>query len=161
MGLDVIAFKKMSVVKNAEYDECGNLVHFDTQWMPGSLMKWSEEHFPGRAEGLDANAVYEYESVFMFRAGSYSEYNEWRDKLEAFKGEEAFQELINFPDNEGVIGPVVAKKLYEDFKKYKCKAISYANENLEEEDKSWFISKYQEWQIAFEYASANGAVLFC
>ena len=42
----------------------------------------------------------------------------WRDKLNEFAGNVAFQELIDFADNEGVIGSELSKKLYDDFQKF-------------------------------------------
>lgn len=160
MGLDIVAFKKLSVVEEPERDEYGDLINYNTEWTPGSSMKWSEEHFPGRAEGLNADSVYTYEKIYMFKAGSYSGYNEWRDQLNTFKGKEAFQELINFADNEGVIGPVVAKKLYEDFKKNRHEALDYSMKRMKEDESLLFMELYEEWTKAFKVASDNGAVNF-
>lgn len=117
-------------------------------------MKWSEKHFAGRGEGVDPDTTYECGNAYEFRAGSYSVYNEWRDMLNDFKGTEAFQELINFADNEGVIGLIVSKKLYKDFQKYEAEAESAF-------DDSYFYTLYVDWKKAFELASQNGAVQFC
>lgn len=156
MGLDVIAYKKLKEVGNSKLNSHDNLVEHKNEWCPGICMEWSETHFPGRGEGIESNKVYTYESKCSFRAGSYSGYNEWRDLLYKFKGDIAFQELIIFADNEGVIGPVVSKKLYEDFKKYKNEAEEYAQTAGD-----WWLYKYNDWLNAFELASDNGAVEFC
>ena len=123
------------------------------------------------------------------RAGSYSGYNSWRNDLALAAGYEGgaeevwgtmsdqlykpdsppFLELINFSDSEGVIGPDVSKKLYNDF-------VNYENTIKQEVDKwflkihpekaygvddtKWFLSKYEEWKKAFETASNGGFVSF-
>lgn len=158
MGLDITAYKGLKEVKNPQLDEDGDLVNYDTEWKPGASMEWSEKHFTGRGEGVEADKVYTFEDEFGFRAGSYSGYNWWRNELEQFKGDVAFQELINFADNEGVIGPVVSKKLLNDFKQYEQEAVEYAN--TLGENGSWWLDKYRDWMKAFEYASQNGAVDF-
>ena len=157
MGLDIRAYKKLKVVENPQKDEDGDLINWKAEWTPGEGMKWSEEHFPGRGEGINADSVYTYEDSFKFRAGSYSSYGYWRDKLEEFKGDVAFQELIDFADNEGVLGPVVSKKLFEDFKKYEEEAEEFAKTL---NDGEFFIERYICWMKAFEYASDDGAVDF-
>ncbi len=157
MGLDITAYKKLKMVENPQIDEYGELVNWETEWTPGASMKWSEKHFSGRGNGVDPDAAYTYEDEFGFRAGSYSGYGLWRSQLEQFKGDVAFQELIDFADNEGVIGPFVSKKLFEDFKKYEAEAAEYAKTL---EDGQWFMKKYMDWKNAFEYASDEGAVDF-
>ncbi|UZD74736.1 hypothetical protein OM992_03295 [Bacillus siamensis] len=121
-------------------------------------MKWSEEHFPGRGEGVDPDKFYTSEESFSFRAGSYSGYGWWRRKLEEFKGDTAFQELINFADNEGTIGPVVSKKLAKDFNEHADAAREYAR-TLGDAGEVW-LYLYGDWKKAFEMASENGAVNF-
>lgn len=159
MGLDITAMRKLRKVENPILDEDGYPEDWEKQWKPGASMEWSEEHFPGRGEGVEINSVYEFEEKFDFRAGSYFGYGAWRDELDKFKGDVAFQELINFADNEGVIGPVVAKKLYEDFNKYEVEAEEHSK-NVENSDGEWFIYKYRQWKKAMELASDNGAVDF-
>lgn len=63
---------------------------------------------------------------------------------------EAFVELINFSDCEGVIGAEVAKKLAADFAAYQDKA----------GDKGDFARVYASWRKAFELAADGGAVCF-
>lgn len=158
MGLDIRAYKNLTEVINPELDEDGDNVHWDTEWTPGASMKWSEKHFPGRGEGIDADKTYKWEDTYGFRAGSYSGYNRWRRALERFAVNKAFYELTEFADNEGVIGFVVAKKLAKDFADYEEQAKAYAKE-LGEEGEYW-LEKYYDWKQAFEMASENGAVEF-
>lgn len=128
------------------------------QFIQGGGMEWSEKHFPGRGKGIDPQKVYSWEEEFSFHAGSYRGYNWWRSKLEKFKGDEAFQELINFADNEGVIGFVVSKKLAVDFAKYEEEAKEFSK-TLGENGEYW-LNSYHDWKKAFEIATDNGAVDF-
>lgn len=154
MGLDITAYRKLIIVEDPELDEDGDLLDWDTQWKPGGSMEWSEKHFPGRGEGVNPQKVYTWEESLGFRAGSYSGYNWWRKKLEEFANGDDFQELINFADNEGVIGPVVSEKLAKDFEKNMERAKEFALG-----DEGWF-GLYISWHEAFEMASDNGAVDF-
>lgn len=157
MGLDITAYKNLKVVENPKFDEYGELENWDSEWMPGASMEWSEKHFQGRGEGIKHNLVYTWEDKFGFRAGSYSGYNWWRAKLEQFADDKDFKELINFADNEGVIGYVVSKKLYKDFVSNYEKAIEYS-ETIS--DGEYWLMNYENWEKAFEFASNNGAVDF-
>lgn len=157
MGLDITAYKNLKKVENPKIDEYGELINWDSEWIPGASMEWSEKHFPGRGEGIEPNSAYTWEDSFDFRAGSYSGYNRWRAKLEEFKEGDSFEELINFADNEGVIGYVVAAKLYNDFVKFEEKAEEYSRTIS---DGDWWFELYKEWKKAFKFASQQGAVDF-
>ncbi len=157
MGLDITAYKNLKKVKNPQFDEYGDLVNWETQWRTDASMEWSESVWPGRGEGVEVKTVYSYEEDYDFRAGSYSGYNFWRAGLESFKGDVAFQELIDFADNEGVIGPIVSKKLAKDFSDYEEEAKAYAKTIA---DGDWWFERYLAWKKAFEMASENGAVDF-
>lgn len=182
MGLDITAYKNLQIVENPTLDEYGDLENWETEWCPGESMSWSETHFKGRAEGVMADKVYTWEDRFDFRAGSYSSYNIWRRKLQEFANQDLFKittdgmgnvglecidtalidsdsfyELIEFADNEGVIGSVVSKKLLSDFIKNKSKAKEFSK--TFEEGNNWFYL-YCDWLKAFEYASENGAIDF-
>lgn len=158
MGLDITAYKNLKVVENPQVDEDGELLNWETEWQPGVSMEWSEKHFPGRGEGIDYKAVYTWEEGYGFHAGSYSGYNWWRSKLEEFAEGDSFQELINFADNEGVIGPVVSKKLLKDFTENEERVVKFADTLGDKGE--WWINKYKEWEKAFEMAADNGAVDF-
>ena len=80
-----------------------------------------------------------------------------------------FQELINFPDNEGLIGPIASERLYQDFVNYESKidkAVDWWYLKMSEtkeynsEDVKWFKSKYNDWKHAFDIARNNGMVIF-
>lgn len=161
MGLDITAYKNLKNVENPKFDEDGELENWRTEWTPGGSMEWSEKHWPGRGKGVEPEKVYTFEEEFRFRAGSYSGYNWWRNKLELFAEGEDFQELINFSDCEGVIGQVVSKKLAEDFVMNKAKAVEYSLK-IESENRpgKWWLEQYELWREAFEFAAQNGAVDF-
>lgn len=156
MGLDITAYRKLAATR-APLDHDKNIVLSDCM----------EKHFPGRMVGVSAG-IYSFAERMEFRAGSYRGYNEWRDELAALAGftsarhlwslmevnpalKGPFVELINFADNEGVIGPVVAEKLRQDFERFIGEA---------EARGGWFLECYRRWQRAFEVASDHGAVEF-
>ncbi|WCF11397.1 hypothetical protein NDS46_31055 (plasmid) [Paenibacillus thiaminolyticus] len=161
MGLDIKVYKNLKEVQEPKFDEYGDLLNMETEWKPGESMEWSEKHFPGRGQGIESQRVYNWEDSFRFRAGSHSAYSWWRDKLNEFMGDTAFQELINFADNEGVIGPVVSKKLAKDFAENLEKAREFSNKlNEEGYNGTFWIESYENWKEAFEMAAHNGAVEF-
>lgn len=158
MGLDITAYRGLKKIENPEFDEYGYLKNYDTNWLPGESMKWSESHWPGRGYPIDYKTVYAWLDSFEFYAGSYSGYNRWRDHLYRFKGKEAFQELIHFADNEGVIGTEVSKKLRDDFLRFHDEAEIYFKSLSA--PINYYFELYEEWEKAFEYAADSGAVDF-
>ena len=169
MGLDIVAYRQLTPIQCARYDEC---------WKEHAHIRSNGENFPGRDEGV-ARGCHEYAEEFCFHAGSYSGYNHWRERLaelaeyplvahpgEHHKGEESraaaawsgkvssgpFYELIDFSDCEGTIGPIVAKKLAADFALYQERANA-------REDEYW-RERYADWSKAFEMAADGGAVCF-
>jgi hypothetical protein len=159
MGLDIVAHRQL-----APSDE-------------GFRLSPNIPCFAPRAEGVDMAALYSSAQDFHFRAGSYGGYNTWRENLAKLAGYPAtewrdhdgettmkhaaacwrgaagpFSELINFADNEGTIGPIVAKKLAADFAQFEDQAKAT--------DDAWFIDRYGEWKLAFEIAADGGAVEF-
>lgn len=157
MGLDITAYKKLKEVENPHFDEWGELVDQENEWQPEAAMEWSESVWPGRGKPLNPHSVYSWEKEYEFRAGSYSGYNWWRDKLAEFSEDNAFEELIDFADNEGVIGSEVSRKLYDDFTTYHRKAFEFS---LTFDDGDWWFQKYCDWEAAFEMAKEDGAVKF-
>ncbi|MEG1563777.1 MAG: hypothetical protein RR365_08630 [Bacteroides sp.] len=156
MGLDITAYKNLREVPNAERDEEGNPTDCDL-FYGGKSMQWSEENFHGRGEGVDPNKIYSYDDSFEFYAGSYFGYNHWRKLLSSFRKGSSFSELIDFADNEGVIGSIVSKKLYNDFRQNE-EYMEICALNLQ--DNGLWKSLYSKWMAAFEMAKDNGAVKF-
>lgn len=117
---------------------------------------------------------------FSFRAGSYSGYNAWRQRLcrlalgvdcgdvwdspDLYAGK-PFVELIDFSDSNGFIGPEASSKLRSDFVRFAGeveKGLKKGKEggNLSEDDE-WFAESYRDWQKAFSLAADGGVVIFC
>lgn len=166
MGLTITSYSHLQITDMAcsEYEDTDA---WNPYYIPGASMDWSEREWPGRAEGIPtSDAVYSFEDSMTFRAGSYGGYGQWRDWLARVAGwgsaEECwasdnntsrpFWELINFADNEGVIGPVIAEKLARDFAENDEKACFMGDD--------WLYGHYQKWRLAFEMAAKDGAVDF-
>ena len=164
MGLDITAYRKIKRIGDIDPDYCDSAKNNVTLYVNTA--------FPKQADSI-TNGLYEYEGKsFGFRAGSYSWYNLWRNELAKFVGHTddeiwknhniqcPFVELIDFADNEGVIGPETSKKLYKDFKDNLKRAMEYKPDPDVDDMSEWFIVKYKVWMKAFELASANGCVQF-
>jgi hypothetical protein len=126
--------------------------------------------FPGREAGLDVYRRYKQpmdeERVLHVAMGPYSHYGRWREYLAILAGwqsaEQCFEatsgpfwELINFSDCEGVIGPVAAKKLAEDFRAYRAAA-----EQVKAPSVRGFLELYEQMARACELAADGGAIAF-
>jgi hypothetical protein len=175
MGLDVEAYSK------AEYLETmGNVEEWeDKYWMhenePDGIKTEIARHwiseYADRARPIVENGVYKINGEQFSPWGSaYSAYNRWRawlsqtmlnaDPREVWRNEAKysgapFYELINFSDCEGIIGPVVAKKLAADFASHQWKA-----DHFGQDENGWYARKYADWRKAFELAADDGFILF-
>ena len=179
MGLDVSAYSKIKIIPGVVYDDEGEPLDPETK-EPLDYDKYfranKNDAFPGRADEIEDRSWYAFEESDEMRAGSYGGYNRWRDQLAelagyplgkfkdgygereshavaCWNGEQGpFSELINFADNEGVIGAAVSKKLANDFAAFQTKADAHPDD--------YFKSKYAEWRKMFELASDGGCVKF-
>jgi hypothetical protein len=174
MGLDITAYRNATKVDLSpdEIDGDGYAKDWDNvTTVRDYRIRMHDDDFPGRSEGV-SDGHFRFAEKIGFRAGSYSGYGQWRDWLARLAGYEPvhsgegkhvpyangawqaesgpFWELINFSDCEGIIGPVVAKKLASDFAQYADK-IGNAG---------WEPERYRLWQTAFEMAADNGFVEF-
>ncbi len=157
MGLDITAYSGLAATTE------GNGESFE---LSETILKFTEKHWLGRTKGLTPGR-YVFSDLVKFRAGSYSGYNQWRDwlaRLVGFKDAEdcwdngtaggPFYELINFANNKGVIGPVVAAKLAKDFEHWETKAESFSY------PERYNIEKYRGWAQACKLAANQGAIDF-
>lgn len=169
-GLDVTAYERLTIVSSPIFDS-------DGEPRGPNQVKLAPVAFAERFAGLIAGKVYRYESAFAYRAGSYSGYNYWRNELAKLAGNEgtlyksfngktevrydatvwntkrgAFWELIDFSDAEGVIGPIVCKRVYKDFLQYQVAASKHPDE--------YFRASYQDWMKAFSMCANDGAIVF-
>lgn len=169
-GLDITAYENLTIVRSPR-------VAKDGEPTGQNQVKLAPVHFAERFAGLTAGAVYRYQSSFEFRAGSYSGYNHWRNELAKLAGygqtpykavngkvelrydatvwsakRGPFWELIDFSDAEGVIGPVVCKRVYRDFLQYQAAASKHSDE--------YFRTSYGDWKKAFSMCANGGAIVF-
>jgi len=160
MGLDITAYENVEYVENCDMDADGYPTDESVQRAP-----FLNSAFPGREEGARELPFKVLGSELDFRAGSYGGYNRWRAGLAEFANtfteEELkrracspnpFQELIQFSDCEGTIGPVVSEKLYRDFLAHEQAAKDLFDE--------WAFHSYRNWMEAFRLASNGGLVAF-
>lgn len=154
MGLDITSYRNIKKESVKGYcDEDG----YSNDWT-----EFFTHHSPDYFQhlGIDSQYWYSYEDCIRMRAGSYSGYSTWREKLSVFaqtlprdsEGYIPFYELIMYSDCEGVIGTECSIKLANDFKTYDIDACSMLDE--------YSYRKYKEWREMFEFASENGAVKF-
>lgn len=173
MGLDIIAYSKLVKDICITLDEDGqpSLEDWNTH-----AKAWINPDWPERGTGLEHNAWYTFGESMSFRAGSYSGYNDWRERLAQLAGYPAtetasaslgarslhsaacwngatgpFSELIDFSDCEGSLGPEVSKKLLADFIEFEPMASAIGGR---------FYDLYAEWKKAFELAADGGMVCF-
>jgi hypothetical protein len=168
MGLDITAYRKLVASPNEPMED-GCPVDYDNAVAASTaILSWTEQHWPGRTHYI-LPGVYRFAEDFDFRAGSYSGYNRWREWLsivaghgnpstlwEAESPQGPFVELINFADNEGIIGPTVSAKLAKDFAEHEDRIAALCAGN----DRNYELTKYREWRKAFELAADGGMVEF-
>ena len=158
MGLDIYAYEKV-----------GKFLHAEEQhWFidePHAHIRLKPTFAIRAPEFLQEGYYKSFGKTMIFRAGTYSAYNRWREWLSEtflevkpkeiwedeapFRGRQ-FVELINFSDSEGTLGREVCKKLLVDFDE----AVMPANTREDE------ILLFNEFHQAFKLASPAGAVVF-
>lgn len=141
MGLDISAYSQVMLEKEVEVDEYGS----PRDWKKYRVA-YVNDDFPGREGSIVNRGVYSFDKQYGFRAGGYGYYSGWREQLAhaaaCWNGATGpFSELINFADNEGVLGPEVCAKL--------------AKAGDDE-----FIKSYLQWKKAFDLAADGGMVEF-
>lgn len=172
MGLDITAYQGITILPEHEItDDC---------WDYHNVLYINQDNFlPGwnHAAGLPEQKYIciEAENKFSFRAGSYTGYGDWRRWLahvalgitpedvwdQAFSPELAalpFSHLICFSDCEGVIGPEVSRKLALDFAQFRPHALEASK--AEGDPFGHYIQVYDDFTLAFQMATLNGAVKF-
>jgi hypothetical protein len=164
MGLEVWVYAGLTKAENVEVNCDGYPKDWSRYWR-AVVVNGTESSYPGRATGLEQDAIYEYTDYWEFVAGTSKTYGAWRDALARLAGYEStktvrtappppgspFVELIDFFDYGGVIGPVVCAKLARDFAAFKERARAVGGS---------FYALYVVWQVAFEATAGNGALRF-
>jgi hypothetical protein len=179
MGLDITAYSGLTKIEGVKYLE-GEVYNQNLEVLDYDdydLVAYHNPDFPGRADDIEVRGVYKAADGFGFRAGAYSGYNRWRERLAEIAGypktaielygreelrhdagawaatEGPFWELILFSDCEGVIGTAVSKKLAADFAAFDERAAAV-------QDDPDFYRLFNEWRKAFDMAADGGAVKF-
>lgn len=179
MGLDITAYRKLEKLEcNLNGD--GEPIDPSTGEPLYEYFKcFANDYFPGREQGLESGACYKYEMAANVFSRAYSSYNHWREELAKLAGypltnfeqlgivqtshaaaawlgkvkdSEPFCELVNFTDCDGVIGPVVARKLLADFISFDEKAKAVDSHN--------FYKHYTDIRRGLEMAADGGALQF-
>jgi hypothetical protein len=176
MGLDITAYSRVVLEKDVEVDEYGS----PRDWNKYRVV-YVNDDFPGREGSIVHRGVYSFDKKLGFRVGGYGYYSGWREMLAKMAGYPAtphaneyqperllhaaacwngatgpFSELINFADNEGVLGPEVCAKLAKDFAEFETMAVAFARTQGDED----FIASYLKWKQAFDLAADGGMVDF-
>jgi len=184
MGLDITAYRKVTVLEGAVFDHHGEPMMADGTGLWDAKFPWftvyANDHFPGREHPLIDGKIMRADDGMSFRAGSYCWYGDWRDNLARLAGwpqaklsdehgnRFLFQlsaclasggplwEWLCFSDCEGIIGSIAAKKIYAEMLEIKITLDDF-------DDKcqySSFMDKWDDWLKAFEMAADGGAVEF-
>lgn len=158
MGLDIAAYARLERDDSAvsDMDELTHVI------LERGELELTEKYYPGRTGGLAAGR-YRFADTMCFAAGSYPAYGAWRGWLACKTGwisaeqcwssgakTGAFLELIDFFDNEGVIGAAVAAKLAQDFARFDHLVQTYERG----------YSLYRQFRRACEMAADQGAIVF-
>ena len=166
MGLDITAYRtavfERAMRSDEDPDTLGNAFRFI----------YTVPAFAAQADGMQSGfyRVPSGDAVHAFPAGSYSGYNHWRewlcrlvhavapstlwhDTTGKYAGA-AFFELINFADNEGVIGPKTSAKLAKDFAEWQDRADAAGAEAR------GYLGLFNDFRKAFKLAAGNGCVKF-
>lgn len=130
---------------------------------------YSNPEHPAHISGLDTNYYYKCNGKrMMFGCTSLAEYGVFLKHLSIISGFKStdelnkcsspayFKELTNFSMEEGVIGPIIANKLFNDFKDNYNIASCYF-EYCPEGDKLWI--HYQNWCAGLYIAKEHGAIM--
>lgn len=163
MGLDITAYRGLTLLPGAVTDNDGIPITANAVHVSPAILAWTEDNWPRRTAPLTAG-VYKFAEADGFRAGPYSAYNRWRDWLAARAGYGSsravwdakpagpFVELIDFADNEGIIGTDACAKLARDFAEHEERILADAD--------SWDAGLYRRWRDAFALAAQGGCVEF-
>lgn len=157
MGLDINAYGRCTPI-GVTFDAHGEVEQ------PRTVKPYVNPDFPAQADGIISNIWYQYETCMTFGAGSYPSYGAWRRELAKIGGydqkdvwegriaEGPFVELVNFADNEGVLGPETSAKLARDFED----RMERARNMMDGDD----FRLYGKWLKALTMAADGGLINF-
>ncbi len=167
MGLDISVYADLTFVAT-----CDDLSEEETDaYHDKYIFAYVHPSFSDQADGL-VTGFYKGNEVDEFRAGSYTGYSQFRERLSQvvhnigsdalwidcsqYRGK-PFVELICFSDCEGIIGPKTSAKLYLDFESFYDNIKVLAKEGPYDR----FLEVYESFMHAFKIAGTqNGLVQF-
>lgn len=187
MGLDITAYSNLTYIGVHEPADdwlCGQQ-YDDETGKRNHMPAYAYKAFPHALKGLRGTRLFAtkhgdrflYGGCFTatdrtethgFRAGSYSGYGDWLQRLaELFNpyrrrdGRPSprgpFYELIWFADNEGTIATEAARSLLADFRTHESVYIAAARSGAYAD---YNIGRYRDWTRACELAAADGLIDF-
>ena len=181
MGLDISYHSNLKFLGPPPPEKDRGDEFYDDLYDNNQVLLEVDTGYPSYPEGLEPGIYQVGDESHSFRAGSYSGYGYWRELLcrfsdlapdpvlvwddpDQYRGR-PFQELVNFSDCEGWIGPVVAAKLAKDFQEQEVKIkirVGKAVEigEMEDAEAQYFMERYQSWKTACEVAAQNGVIEF-
>ena len=124
--------------------------------------------FPNREKPLAYDdSVYDFESMYRERIGSYGTYNWFRSELENFVSryynglDDLFAYLTEFSDCEGVFGSECCAILRNEFCVFEEAFKKYVSEYYGPVEVELLTSMYRKFKDAFTFGAEGGAVKFC
>lgn len=175
MGLDISAYSKMARVQ----DEVAATMNEDQIFEMDCVIITDGHKKDSRIDDMQSGFYTpdEGSECHDFRAGSYSGYNDYRNKLaecflnasdrvvwanpDLFEGK-PFYEQVDFSDCEGYMGPLVSAKLHQDYVNGREQWVKWLNESGQSEDNvEWYLTRYDHWTKAFGLAADGGILRFC
>jgi hypothetical protein len=162
----VMQFNVFSKLKKINEKEIVNITTEDKNIIKSFVLS---EKYPIFSYGISTTEPYRCLGKRMkFETPSEIEFNQFKDHLSYMTGFPTqksltehpgpvfFQEFIKFDDNQGVIGTVICRKLYNDFRDNYDNAETYFTRLEESEQKFW--KHYQNWCKALFVARQGGAI---
>jgi len=167
MGLDITYYKgPLFKIENQTPETLGEDfydVACDNGWLVPSNHNGFSRHAP-----LDIGVPYETQGAWSFRAGSYSSYNRYRERLcllfvevdtrvvwdnqDKYRGKPFFEQ-IDFGDNEDTIGPEVCAKLARDYEEHRDQAVEAWGQG------DYALQTYDQFLLAFKVAGESGGAV--
>jgi hypothetical protein len=179
MGLILTGIKDIQTGSGDDFDVLSGLIDEDgvSSFLIHKDRKYFCEEYLGDA---DDELRVEYiggDDKFMFNAGSYKTYNEWRNllcnaihginhkdflnKREANKNKDFF-EILTFSDCEGSIGPIYAAKIYDDLirNKDKFEFFCICLDSNQEQVNNLKSDTYELMTKVYKFGKEKGIVTF-
>jgi len=167
MGLDILVIPHATLLpEHAFGDDCWDQEHIHVALPHPSMIRSVAGAQVGRCYAVEDGETWD------FRAGSYSGYGAFREALceaangisihEIWENELAhvntpFFELLNFSDCEGVIGPVAAANLAQDFDEARDRVLAAFSQVG---DGDWYAERYELWGTACHECADHGLIVF-